>query len=123
MDKGFDISWVGGSKYHGYGVWYTIGRGLIYQGKGSKYYGKVVRYIVYRGFDLPWVRAENTMGMGVNIPWLRGSKCHGNRVDISWIRGPIHHGKGVQNTMDRRVEILWIWGSDIPYIQGLIYHG
>jgi len=28
MGRGFDIRWVGGLKYHGYGVRYSIGRGF-----------------------------------------------------------------------------------------------
>ena len=61
--KGFDLPWVGGSKYHGYGVRYTIGR-------RSKVHKQEVRFILHRGFDIPlawdsnyhgrWVR--NTMG-------------------------------------------------------------
>jgi hypothetical protein len=44
-------------------------------------------------FDIPWVG-------GVKIPWIGG-------VKIPWV--------GVQNTMDRRI--------DIPWIRGSIYHG
>ena len=47
MGKGFDIPWVGGSTYHGYGV-----------------------KIQWMGlFNIPWV--------GVKIPCVRGSIYHG----------------------------------------------
>ena len=41
MDMGLDIPFVGGSKNHGYGVSYTIGRG--------------VKRTWVRGFDIPCV--------------------------------------------------------------------
>jgi hypothetical protein len=48
MGRGFDIPWEGGSKYHGWGVRYTMGKGveIPYIGggentmvNGSIYYG------------------------------------------------------------------------------------
>ena len=47
MGTGFDIPYVEGSKYNGYGVQYTMDR----------------------GFDIPWV--------GVKIRWIGGSIYHG----------------------------------------------
>ena len=47
MDRGVDISWVGGS---------------IYDEQGG-------RYTMVSGIDIPWV--------GVDIPWVGGSIYHG----------------------------------------------
>jgi len=30
-----------------------------------------------RGFNIPWVGVQYTMGRGVKIPWVGGSKYHG----------------------------------------------
>jgi hypothetical protein len=46
MDKRFDIPWIGGSKYHGKGVPYTMDM----------------------RFDIPWLAGQNTMGLGFGIP-------------------------------------------------------
>jgi len=55
---------------------------------------------MYRGFDIPWVGGQNTMGKGINIPSIGG----------------------VRYSMGLRVKIPWV-GSDIPWIAGLICHG
>jgi hypothetical protein len=40
MDMGFDITWIAGSIYHGYGVQNTMDRGFnIPWVDGSKYHG------------------------------------------------------------------------------------
>jgi hypothetical protein len=54
MGMGFNISWIGGSIYHLYGVENTMDR-------GSKYHGLVVPY---------------SIGTGVKIPWIGGLICH-----------------------------------------------
>jgi hypothetical protein len=41
MDRGFNIQWVGRSKYHGYGVIYTMDKG----------FGNTT----YKEFDITWV--------------------------------------------------------------------
>ena len=61
--KGFDLPWVGGSKYHGYGVRYTIGR-------RSKVHKQEVRYIsCIGGLIYHWHGIQNIMGGGFEIPW------------------------------------------------------
>jgi hypothetical protein len=67
-----------------------------------------------RGFNIPWVGCQNTMGRGaidhgkrVKIPRIEGSKYHGEGVNIPWI--------GVGYTMGRGVKIPWVGGA--------IYHG
>jgi hypothetical protein len=55
IGKGFDLPWVGGSKYHAYGIRYTMGRrfalfcigGLIYHGYG-------IQNIMGGVFEIPW---------------------------------------------------------------------
>jgi hypothetical protein len=53
MRRGLDIPWVGGPKYHGEGVRYTIGMGFT---------------MPLEGFDIPWI--------GDKIPWVTGSIYH-----------------------------------------------
>jgi hypothetical protein len=33
--------------------------------------------LLKRGFNIPWVGGENTIGMGFDIPWIRGSIFQG----------------------------------------------
>ena len=54
MDRGFDIPWVGGSKYHGKGGRYTTGR----------------------GFNIPWIGDQNTIGRGFDMPYVEEQKYH-----------------------------------------------
>jgi hypothetical protein len=54
MDKGFNIPWAGDSIYHGYWVKHTM----------------------VRGINIPWVRGQNTMDMGVKITWVEVSIYH-----------------------------------------------
>jgi hypothetical protein len=46
------------------------------------------------------------MSRGVKIPWMVGSIYHMDRgVNITWIGDSIYYGEGIQNTMDRGVDI------------------
>ena len=40
-----------------------------------------------RGFDIPWIGYQNTMGMGFDIPWIGNSTYHGQVVQITMGRG------------------------------------
>jgi hypothetical protein len=55
MGRGSNIPWVGGSKYHGKGVGYTMGR----------------------EFDTPCMGVQYTMSREFKIPWVGGSIYHG----------------------------------------------
>ena len=61
MDRGFDISWVGGQNT---------------MGSGSNYHGKGIQNTMVTGFDIQWAIGENTSGRGVKIPWIWGSIYH-----------------------------------------------
>ena len=70
IGKGFDLPWVGGSKYHAYGIRYTMGR-------RSKVHKHGVRYIMGRRFALSCIGGliyhgygiQNIMGGVFEIPW------------------------------------------------------
>ena len=57
MGTGFDIPYVEGSTYYGYGVQYTMDIGCDIPWRGSL-------NNMYRGIDIPWVGGQNTMGRG-----------------------------------------------------------
>ena len=64
IGKGFDISWVVGSIYHGYGGQNTMGKGIDIPWIG-------VLNTMGRRFNIPWVgEGQNTMRMGFKIPWV-----------------------------------------------------
>ena len=71
----------------------------------SKYHGQGAQNTMDRGFDIPWVGGQHTMG--------RGSKYHGYGVrytmdkgfNIPWVGGLIYHGQGVLSTMGRGFKI------------------
>ena len=66
MDRGFDIPWVGECQN-------PMGRGIKIPCVGmSKYHGWVVRHTMGRGFDILWVAGQNTMDRGIKIPWVEG---------------------------------------------------
>jgi hypothetical protein len=69
-----------GSKYHGKGVRYTIARGFDipwlgwskYHVYGSIYHGEGVRYTIGTGVNILWVRVRHAMNRELYIPWIRG---------------------------------------------------
>ena len=53
--RAFDIPWVGRSKYHGKGVWHTMGRRVKIPWEGGLiYHGYWIQNIMVRGFEIPW---------------------------------------------------------------------
>ena len=145
MDKGFDISWVEGSKYVGRGsdiplkgVRYTIGRGKKPCVGRSKYHKQGFRYTMGRDSDIPCVRSSiYTMyhGQEVKIPWVDRSKYYGfqytmdKEFDISRVGVKIPRVGG-KNTMGRGFDISYVEGSkhhgqgfNIPWIRGSIQSG
>ena len=59
-------------------------------GWGSVYHGYGGRYAMgsYRGFNIPYIEDQNTMGRGVKIPCIGG----GGGLKIPRVRGLIYHG-------------------------------
>ena len=81
MDMGSKIPWLGGSRYHGQVVRYTMEEGSKYSrfdipGVGVKI--ALVGGQMYHGntFDIPWVECQNTMGREFNIQWIGGCIRH-----------------------------------------------
>ena len=111
-----------GSKYHGYGVRCTMGRGVK---------------IPWVGIDISLVGGQYTIGRRVKIPWIGRSRYHGNGVDIPWVGGQyimdrrvIISGKcvnipceGDQNTIGKGCQNTMGKWELIPMVGCLIYHG
>jgi hypothetical protein len=65
-----------------------------------------------RGFNIPWVGAQNTIDRESDISWV-GEGGHNSMVKgshISCIQGAIFHAYSVRYTMDRGRNIPWVGG-------------
>ena len=81
MDRGVKIPWIGGQNTMSSGLGIPRVVGAIYHGKRgqnimyrrSKYHGYGVRYTMGKGFKMPCIGGQNTM----DISWVMGSKYNG----------------------------------------------